>query len=580
MRAHLAWLASRVGGRTPAAAPTSTLELQDLLMVRTTVVRVLILCCWLHAPLSAQDFDVLVRGGRIVDGTGSPWYRADIGIRDGRIAAIGAFPEALAQRTIDAQDRVIAPGFVDLMGVTSWPLIADPPSAEARLRQGITTMMVGEGGSHAPQNERTLRGGAALGGERLHWRSFADYFRILEERKIPLNVVHNVGAAQVRLVVLGDENVAPDAAQLDAMRQLVEEAMRDGAVGLSTALIYPPGIYATTEELVELAKVAARHGGVYFTHMRNESGDLLGSIEESLRIGGGADIPVHIYHLKAAGQENWPLMADALARIAEARADGMDVTADIYPYNRNGLGLRSLIHPRHFASGADAFLRTLSDSRVRSEVRREMDETSDWENWYRHVGMDWGKILIVTAGPDGDRSIAGLSLADLARRNGEDPWTTFFDLVQAGGVGVAPETMNEEQKVLALRAPFVAIDVDQEPINPATAASAHPRAFGSFPRVLAKYVRADSVLSFEAAIQKMTSLPANRIGLHDRGRIALGMAADLVIFDPARIQDNATYTEPLRYATGVDYLLVNGQLVIDQATMTAARPGRVLRHGR
>lgn len=549
-------------------------------MDRAVIILALALVTGLPGPLPSQTFDLLVRKGRIVDGTGNPWYHADVGIRNGRIVAIGTLANAEAQRTIDAGGRVVAPGFIDMMGVSSWPLIADPPSAESRLRQGITTMMVGEGGSHAPQNERTLGEGPVIAGERLSWRTFDEYFRILEARQIPLNVIHNVGAAQVRRVILGEENVAPSAAQLDAMRKLVEDAMRDGAVGVSTALIYPPGTYASTQELIELAKVAARYGGVYFTHMRNESEQLLESIDESLRIGEGAGIPVHIYHLKAAGQENWPLMRDALRRIESARARGMDVTADIYPYVRNGLGLRSFIHPRHFADGVEPFLRTLSDPRVRTAVRREMETTSDWENWYRHVGMDWNKVLIVTAGPDGDRSIAGLSVAEAACQRGEDAWETFFTLVQNGGVGVAPESMDEEQKVLALRVPFVSIDVDQEPINPATAASAHPRAFGAFPRILAKYVRTDSVLSLEAAIQKMTSLPANRLHLYDRGRIATGMAADLVIFDPAEIQDHATFTEPLRYATGVEYLVVNGQLVIDNGNLTAAKPGRALRHGR
>lgn len=547
-------------------------------MARTLALVVCALALLLPGGLHAQELDLLIRDARIVDGAGNPWFEGDVGVREGRIVAIGALGDASAARTIDAAGRVVAPGFIDMMGVSSWPLIADPPSAESRLRQGITTMMVGEGGSHAPQNERTL-GEPNLHGETVFWRTFDEYFTLLERRRIPLNVIHNVGAAQVRRVVLGDEQVTPDAAQLEAMRKLVHEAMRDGAVGLSTALIYPPGTYASTDELIELAKVAVQYGGVYFTHMRNEGDELLEAIEESLRIGEGAGIPVHIYHLKAAGQGNWPLMARALERIERARAEGMDVTADIYPYVRNGLGLVSFIHPRHYADGVRPFLEKLSDPALRSVVRREMEETTDWENWYRHVGMDWDKVLIVTEGPDGDRSMAGLSLQQLADRRDEGAWDTFFWLVERGGVGVAPESMNEEQKVLALNAPFVSIDVDTEPINPANAPSAHPRAFGSFPRILAKYVREDSVLSLEAAVQKMTSLPANRLHLYERGRIATGMVADLVIFDPAQIQDRATFVEPLNYATGIDYLVVNGVVVIDDGELTDAKPGRALRHG-
>jgi N-acyl-D-amino-acid deacylase len=545
-----------------------------------TLVLTVLLLILTGPELPAQTYDILIRNGRVVDGTGNPWFRADVALLDGRIVAVGRLPGARAEREIDAGGHVVAPGFIDLMGVSSFPLIADPPSAESRLRQGITTMMVGEGGSHAPQNERTLGAGPVIDGQRRTWRDFDGYHAVLEDVGIPLNVIHNVGAAQVRRVVVGDEDVEISPAQLQRMRELVDEAMRQGAVGLSTALIYPPGAFATETELISLARVAAEHGGVYFTHMRNESGQLLESIDEAIRIGEGAGIPVHIYHLKAAGQENWPLMQRALDRIASARARGVDVSADIYPYVRNGLGLISFIHPRHFAQGGDVLRARLAEPAVRRELRREMEETDDWENWYRHVGGDWGKVLIVTPGPDGDRSVAGLSLAELAERRGEDPWTTFFEVVRQGGVGVAPESMNEEQKIIALRSPFISIDVDTEPINPARAASAHPRAFGAFPRVIARYVREDSILTLEAAVQKMSSLPANRLGLLDRGRIAPGMAADLVIFDPERFSDRATFTDPLRFAEGVEHLIVNGVPVIDSARLTAARPGRVLRHNR
>lgn len=526
----------------------------------------------------AQEADVVIRGARIVDGTGNPWYTGDVTVREGRIVAVGRPGAGSGRRVIEANGMVVAPGFIDMMGASSSPFLADPVTAEGRLRQGITTMLVGEGGSHAPQNERTLDGGLRAGSETLTWRTFAEYFALLERTRVPLNLVHNVGAAQVRRIVVGDEDKRPTPPQLDSMRALVDQAMKDGAVGISTALIYPPGAYATTEELIELSKVAATHGGVYFSHMRNESAGLLAAIREVIRIGEGAKIPVHIYHLKAAGQSNWPLMRQAIALIEDARRRGVEVTADVYPYIRNGIGLGSFLHPRHYAAGSERFLATLGDSAVRRRLRREVETTTDWENWYRHVGSDWGNVLITGAGRSGDTSIVGLSVKQAAAKRGVDAWSAFFDMVQKGGVDVAPKSMNEEQKHLALRAPFVMIDVDSPPVNPSTAPSAHPRTFGAFPRVLAKYVREDKVISLEEAVRKMTSLPANTLRLFDRGRIAPGMAADLVIFDPAKIQDRATFEKPLQYATGIEYMLVNGQVVIDGGRLTDAKPGRVLRH--
>jgi N-acyl-D-amino-acid deacylase len=357
--------------------------------------------------------------------------------------------------------------------------------------------------------------------------------------------------------------------------------MEDGAVGVSTSLIYPPAIYASTEEIAEMARVAGEYGGVYFTHMRNESHAVLDAIREALEIGRFADVPVHIYHLKAAGQENWPLMREAIALIDSARTAGMDVTADIYPYIRNGIGLGSFLHPRHYASGTEAFLSTLDDPAVRAELRAEVEGTSDWENWFRHVGSDWANVLIVSAPDEIDSAVIGRSVAEAASVLETDEWTAFFDLVQAGGVSVNPKSMNEEQKWEALRAPYVMIDTDASPVNPAMAAAAHPRAFGAFPRVIAKYVREDRVIPLEEAVRRMTSLAANRLGLYDRGVIAPGMAADLVVFDPERLTDRADFGDPLRYAEGVDYLMVNGTLVIDAGESTPARPGRLLkRQGR
>ena len=520
-------------------------------------------------------FDVLISGARVIDGTGNPWFRADVGIRGDVIAEIGSLSNRDATRTIEARDRIVSPGFIDMMGQSSLVLITDPPSAESKLRQGITTYLSGEGGSPAPQSAETQSSPLIIEGDTVRWSTYAEYFAIMERFGIPINVVHDVGLTQVRRVVLGEGDVQPTAAQLEEMKALVRQAMEDGAVGTSTSLIYPPAVYAQTEELIELTRVAGEYGGVYFTHMRNESHAVLEAIREAIAIGEGAGVPVHIYHLKAAGQDNWPLMSDALALIDSARAEGMDVTADIYPYIRNGIGLGSFLHPRHYAEGTDVFLATLSDTEVRSRLKEEVEGTSDWENWYRHVGMDWNNVLIVSAP---DPSVINLSVAGAAEVLGTDVWSAFFNLVQNGGVSVNPKSMNEEQKWQALRADFVMIDTDASPVNPATTASSHPRAFGAFPRVIAKYVREDGVLTLEDAVRRMSSLAAHRLGLYSRGVVAPGMIADLVVFDEEELRDDADFgADAMQYALGVDYLFVNGTLVIDDGQMMDTRPGRLLK---
>ena len=524
-----------------------------------------------------DPYDILILDARIVDGGGNPWFRGDVGIRGDRIVAVGQLDGVEALRTIDAADRVLSPGFIDMMGQSSQVLVTDPPSAESKLRQGITTYLSGEGGSPAPQSEETLTDPPVVSGDTLRWQTYAEYFAILERFGIPINVVHDVGLTQVRRVVLGEGDVQPDLAEIEEMKALVRRAMEDGAVGVSTSLIYPPAVYARTDELIEMARVAGEYGGVYFTHMRNESHAVLDAIREALEIGEGAGVPVHIYHLKAAGQENWPLMAHAIALIDSARTAGMDVTADIYPYIRNGIGLGSFLHPRHYADGTSAFLATLGDPEVRQALQREVEGTADWENWYRHVGMEWDNVLIVSAPESIDQGVIGQSVEGAAAVLGTDAWGAFFDLVQARGVSVNPRSMNEEQKWQALRAEWVMIDTDASPVNPATSASSHPRAFGAFPRVIAKYVREDRVITLEDAVRRMTSLAAQRLGLHDRGLVAPGMAADLLIFDPEELRDRADFGDPMQYAEGMDYVLVNGVPVIDDGILGDGRPGRLLR---
>lgn len=527
----------------------------------------------------SDTFDLVISGAQVIDGSGNPWYLADVGIRDGLIGEIGNLSQRASTRVIDAHGMVLTPGFIDMMGGTTLPLLLDPLTAQSKLRQGVTTMMAGEGDSMAPQDERTIKE-LNLPPDVSPWTTLEEYDRMLGAKGIGINVIHNVGAAQVRRVVIGDEDRQPSPEQMSKMKDLVARAMQDGSIGLSTALIYPPGTYAKTEEIIELAKVASQSGGVYFSHMRNESGQLLEAIQETIRIGEEAHIPVHIYHLKAAGQDNWPLMTKALLLMQSARDRGVDVTADIYPYVRNDIGLGSFIHPKHFANGPDAFLPTLSDPQVRADLRKEIETTSDWENWYHHVGKSWDNVLVVQVPAKVDKRYEGKSIQEIATLRGADVWTTFFYLVLQGGVDVDPKSMNEDQKQQALRAPFVSIGSDAEPMNPLTSTYAHPRTFGTFPRILGKYVREERVISLESAIREMTSLPANQLKLWNRGRIAPGLAADLVLFDPAKVADTATFARPLSYSVGMEYVVVNGQLAFDKGQQTGALAGKVLRANR
>jgi N-acyl-D-amino-acid deacylase len=546
---------------------------------RALLILVLMLLAIPRGFAQSDPFDLVVSGAHVIDGSGNPWYVADVGIRGGLIVEVGNLSKHASTRVIDAHGMVLAPGFIDMMGGTTLPLLMDPLTAQSKLRQGVTTMMAGEGDSMAPQDQRTIKD-MNLPASISTWATFEEYNRMLDAKGIGINVIHNVGAAQVRRVVIGDEDRAPTPEQLAKMKDLVAKAMQDGSVGLSTALIYPPGTYAKTEEIIELAKVAAHYSGVYFSHMRNESAQLLEAIQETIRIGEEAHLPVHIYHLKAAGQDNWPLMTKALALIESARDRGVDVTADIYPYIRNGIGLGSFIHPKHYANGTDAFLPTLSDPKVRAELQKEIETTTDWENWYHHVGKNWDNVLVVQVPAKVEKRFEGKSVQEIAALRNADVWDTFFYLVQQGGVDVDPKSMNEEQKQQALRAPFVSIGSDAEPMNPLTSTYAHPRTFGTFPRILAMYVREEKVISLETAIREMTSLPANQLHLWNRGRIAPGLAADLVLFDPAKVEDTATFAKPLSYSIGMGYVFINGRLAIDNGQPTGVLAGKVIRANR
>jgi N-acyl-D-amino-acid deacylase len=533
-----------------------------------TIARLLLLgglfSSFLQGP---APYDLLIRNGRVVDGTGAPWYRADVGVRGGKIAAIGRLRDAQAARAIDAAGMVVAPGFIDMMGQTVAPFLKDRDAGLNLLTQGITTINCGEGGSDAPLGEEAAR--------QAGWRTMREFFARVEARGIPLNMVQTVGHTQIRALVIGREDKRATPEQLERMKALVREAMEAGAIGLSTSLIYPPAIYAPEEEILELAKVAGEFGGRYYTHMRNEGDQLLEAIDEALRIGKGAGTPVHIYHLKTAGRGNWGKMDLAIARIRAARAAGQEVGADVYPYVNNGLGIRAMIHPRHSAKGPEDLLRRLDDPQARAEMRREMETGTGWENWFGHVGHDWDRVILGRIQDPAYARYNGKSLGEIARAAGKDPWDVFFAIARAGAFAM-PQSMSEANKIKAMRQDFVSFDTDAGPAGGSGIAS-HPRAWGAFPRVLARYVRELGALTLEEAVHRMTAVAANEVMAYDRGRLAVGQAADVVIFDPAVVRDRATFGEPDLPSEGMPYVIVNGVTVLEQSKYTGATPGRVLR---
>lgn len=517
-------------------------------------------------PAAEPPLDIVFHGARVVDGTGAPWYTADVGVRDGKIVAIGRLGEG--QLTIDAMGLVIAPGFIDMMGQSASSLLDNPGAAVNLLSQGITTINCGEGVSAAPPTAETSR--------RNGWRTMSEYFQFLDMRGLPVNVTQTVGHTQARLVVIGDVDRRPSPEELLRMQAFVREGMEAGAIGVSTSLIYPPAVFADTAEIKALARVAGEYGGRYYTHMRNEGDRLIEAIDEALDIGRDANTPVHIFHLKAAGRHNWDKMEAAIARIKAARAAGQQVAADVYPYINNGLSAGALVHPRHFAAG-DAQLRTrlATDDALRATIRREMEEDTGWENWYRHVGKDWNRIIVGAPNDERYAGLGGRSLAAIAQAKQEDPWTTFFRLV-ASGAFVLPESMSDANVIRGMQQEFVSFCTDVGPAGGSRIAS-HPRAYGAFPRLLARYVRDLKAISLERAVAQASATAANEVLAYDRGRIAVGLAADLIVFDPEQVADRATFVEPQAVAVGMRYVLVNGQLVWDNGKQTNRRPGRVLR---
>jgi dihydroorotase/N-acyl-D-amino-acid deacylase len=536
--------------------------------------------------LAAQSpaFDLVIRNGRIVDGTGSPWYAADVGIRDGRIAAIGRLEGAKAKRVVDARGSVVAPGFIDMLGQSELSILANP-SLPSKIFQGITTEITGEGGSPAPLDDAIVEADRASYdqvGVTPDWRTLAEYYARLERQGIGINLATYVGATQVRRMVLGDHDRDPTPAELDRMRELVRQAMRDGAVGLSTSLQYPPAPYAETPELVALAREAARLGGIYATHLRNESDEIVPALDEAIRIGREAGIPVEVWHLKTAGKNNWGRMPEVVAKIDSARRAGVDIAADTYAYPAWFNSLSSFVPPWAHDGGTARLLARLRDPEARRRVRRDIERTdAGWDNsWLKIPGPE--AVLIGAVHNPELRKYQGKTLAEVARARGADPIEALLDFLveDEGYTYVAVFGMSEADVALALEQPWVSINCDSEGSAPEGILSRshpHPRAYGTFPRILRKYVREERRLTLEDAIRKFTSLAAQRMRLGDRGVLKVGMWADVVVFDPATVRDRATFARPHQLAEGMRWVLVNGVPVIAEGKATGARPGKVLR---
>ncbi|MFZ0917101.1 MAG: D-aminoacylase [Candidatus Udaeobacter sp.] len=529
------------------------------------------------------DFDVIIRGGTVYDGTGAEPRQADVAIRGDRVGGIGDFKRAKAKTVIDAKGLAVAPGFINMLSWSTESLIQDGRS-QSEIRQGVTTEIMGEGESMGPVNDRVRE--HILDSQTdikydVKWNTLAEYLQYLEKRGISCNVASFLGATTVREYVIGFEDRPPTPDQLEQMRELVRKEMEAGALGIGTSLIYPPAFYARTEELIELCKVAAKYQGKYISHMRSEGNQLFEALDELLRIAREANIPAEVYHIKAAGEKNWPKEDELLARIERAQKDGLKITADMYTYTAAGTGLDACLPPWTEDGGYPALFKRLSDPATREKIRAEVKIDSDkWENLYLAAGSP-EKILLVGFKSDKLKPLTGKTLAEVAKMRGKDPIDTIMDLIaeDESRIGTVYYLMSEENVKKELRKPWISFGSDeasQAPEPPFTKSNPHPRAYGNFARVLGKYVRDEKVLPMSDAIHRLSGQPATNLGLDHRGFLKEGMFADVVVFDPATISDRATFEKPHQYAVGVKHVFVNGVQVIKDGEHTGAKPGRAL----
>jgi N-acyl-D-amino-acid deacylase len=538
----------------------------------------------LDTSASAGAYDLLIRNGHIIDGAGNPWYAADVAVNGDRIAAIGDLRQAHAKRQIDATGRIVAPGFIDMLGQSEVSLLLDNRSL-SKLSQGITTEITGEGGSIAPQNEKTIAPQKAFLDQyklTVDWTTLDGYFHRLEKQGTPLNIGTYVGSAQVREAVVGDDDRAPTSAELEQMKSLVEQAMKDGALGVSSALIYPPNIYAKTDELIALAQVASKYGGLYATHMRSEGASEMPALAEAIRIGREANLPVEVFHLKVSGKPRWGSMKNVVAAIQQARDSGLDIAADMYPYTAGATALASALPPWVADGGIQKLLERLKDAAIRARIKKDLaGDHSDWENLFYDCGGAPGVLISSAENPD-LKQFAGKTLDDVAKAWKKSPEDTLMDFVLAdqAQTGAIYFMASEEDVRTGLSQPWTSIGLDAGEMSldgPTYEPHTHPRAMGSMPRFLGHYVRDEHLLSLEAAVRKIASLPAQREHLENRGLLKPGYFADITIFDPATIIDHATFTKPDQLSDGIDFTIVNGQVEYDHGKLTGATAGKVLR---
>ena len=529
-------------------------------------------------------YDVIIRRGLVYDGTGAPGVRADVGIRGDRLATIGDLGTASAAVDVDAAGLAVAPGFINMLSWSTESLIVDGRSL-GEIRQGVTTEIFGEGTSMGPLTGEMKKRWKSEQGDikfEYEWTTLAEYLKFLERKGIAPNVASYIGAGTIREYVVGLENRPPTAAELDRMRALVRQEMEAGALGIGSSLIYAPDNFASTEELIELCKVAAASGGKYISHMRSEGNRLIEAVQELLRISREAGIPAEIYHLKAAGQSNWGKMDRVLELVEQARASGLKITADMYLYPAGSTGLNAAIPPSALAGGYQALFKRLRDPAERARIRQAMaTPTDEWENLHLAAGSS-DRVLLVDFKNEKLKPLTGKTLAEVAKLRGKDPFDTILDLMleDESRVGAVYFLMSEDNIKKQLQKPWVSLGSDAASMAPEGVflkSSTHPRAYGNFARLFAKYVREDKVLTVEEAIRRVTSLPATNLDLPDRGKLQPGMFADVVVFNPATIADHATFEKPHQLADGVQHVFVNGVQVLKDGTPTGKPAGRALR---
>ena len=530
------------------------------------------------------DYDLLIRGGTIYDGSGKPGFAGEVGIQGDRIVYVGPKAQGKARREIDATGQAVAPGFINMLSWSTESLLIDG-RGQGELRQGVTLELMGEGESMGPLTSEMKKELVAQQVDLkypVEWTTLGEYLEHLEKKGVSMNVASLVGAATARKNLLGGEDVDPTPEQLTAMQDIVRKSMEEGAMGVGSALIYVPGTFAETGELVALASTAARCGGIYMTHMRSEGPGLVEAVDETIDISRRSGAPAQIYHLKAGGKPYWPKMDEALARIEAARSEGIRITTDMYAYNAGATGLDAAMPPWVQAGGNEAWFKRLRDPAIRKRVAAEMrSDHTDWENLLQAAGGAENLLIVELRKPELKKYI-GKTLAEIAKERGTSPEDTAMDLVAEDEtrVGTVYFLMSEDEVRRKIALPYMDFGSDGAALSAEGVflkSGAHPRAYGNFARVLGRYVRDEKLTTLEDAIRRLTSHPASVLGLRERGSLKEGYFADVVVFDPAKIQDHATFAEPHQYSTGVSQVVVNGQLALEDGEPTAARPGRFVR---